>query len=346
MANCNDLFRSFNQKIRLSDNDRNTLISEREKLRSQIALEFYNVQDRITDADSVNFFSQGSYVMDTIIKPLKDDFDLDDGIYFSGDLDADQRHEPKDYSDWIYQTLKDYQPVSRLETKDTCIRVKFKDFHVDLPIYYFQDHKDNPDLAHLKEGWILSNPIKFISWFEEKAESSFEGKFLLEKAYSNDFQTWQEDIRKNDVQLRRIVRYLKAWGDFQRADMPPGIILTILAAENYVPNERDDISLNETLVKIEKQLISNNWKCLRPTPPENEDLFKGYKKLEFFKTALSSFVRDSSQAISNPDSRASCLKWQTHLGDRFDCSIAERGIEGAVTYGQEATIKSDNDKSA
>ncbi len=87
-----------------------------------------------------------------------------------------------------------------------------------------------PELAQ-KNSYIKSDPIEFLNWFNNLA----------------------------DEQLRRIVRYFKAWRDKQMQDsdiiFPPGIILTILATNNYVKNDRDDVSMHETLQKIKKGII-------------------------------------------------------------------------------------------
>jgi hypothetical protein len=116
--------------------------------------------------------------------------------------------------------------------KDTCVRVKYKDgSHIDIPIYYFMSL--HPDLAHLKQGWIVSDPIEFITWFEEKVNSGFELKYLTEYATeSANYKVWLNDMRKKDVQIRRIVRYLKAWADNIGGNMPCGLILTIFVANH------------------------------------------------------------------------------------------------------------------
>jgi hypothetical protein len=332
MANCNEIFIDFNKSIRLTDERRVLLREKRNDLRTRINGGY----DIVKNIDKLNhemeFQSQGSYVMDTIINPIDEEgqYDLDDGIYFIGSLARDNRPQPVTFHNWIIRSIeegKSDNEIEEIKDKNTCVRVVYRgrngdiNYHIDLPLYYVID-VNNPDLADKKEWWHTSNPIEFIIWFENKIQSGFKKEFILEsKLYSNEYDKWLNDIRKKDHQLRRIVRYLKAWGDFINEDMPPGVVMTILAGENYVENERDDISLKDTLIKIRTWLVENDWKCPRPSTPKGEDLFKGYsiEKMNKFKNALNNFIEDAKQAVQNQNKRQSCVYWQNHLGNRFSC---------------------------
>lgn len=348
MANCNNLFKYYNSAIRLADYDRNLLLRVRESLRSKMSHRFQSLKTDQIVSHKLEFQSQGSFVMDTIIKPIDDDFDLDDGVYFVGGLPKSNRPPTSNFHKWVMYAVGEDESYGTVTDKESCVRVEYKKekFHIDLPIYY-ADNSNDPDLATKSTGWILSNPIKFIDWFERKTESGFNSSFLLEASMFSEFQTWQDDIRKKDVQLRRIVRYLKGWSDNLRGDMPPGIVMTILAAENYIAHERDDIALRDTLIKINDYLKNNNCKCYRPTTPIGEDLFNDYSlsRKQYFLDRLETFVSSANQAIASDNQKDACLKWQRHLGNRFPCSLAADEIETAKTYQQPAII-GDTAKSA
>jgi hypothetical protein len=345
MADCNSLFKTFNQSIKLDDNSRNLLKNTRDALRQHIKLEFSK-----THTDYVPIFqTQGSFVMDTIIRPTDDDFDLDDGTYFNFRKNNGEVPTAQDVRKWISDVIGDR---GNIIDKSTCIRVEFKEegFHIDLPIYHADNFKE-PFLAHKKDGWLESGPVEFIEWFEKKVEeeSTFQKAFLFEGfGLEKEYTEWLSDIRKKDAQLRRIVRYLKSWGDEKRGEMPAGVVMTILAADgNYVANERDDISLRDTLVNIQTYLRNNGFKCIRPTRLEGEDLFASYtkEKKEYFKNALDNFIVSANQALNTPNQKDACPKWQKHLGNRFPCHLAKDEIEGAKTY-VAAPIKNDNSRSA
>jgi hypothetical protein len=170
-----------------------------------------------------------------------------------------------------------------------------------------------------KKGWTMSNPIEFIAWFEEKAQSGFQKSFIYETRMFSEYERWLGDIRKKDIQIRRIVRYLKSWGDLRREEMPCGLIMTILVANNYYANQRDDISLKETLVLIERAL-QQNFRCLRPTSPVGGDLLASYPHKEPFMRYLHNFIENAKNALMADSPREACEHWQKSLGQRFKCN--------------------------
>ena len=102
-------------------------------------------------------------------------------------------------------------------------------------------------------------------------------------------------------QLKRIVRYLKAWTDNKRhLNLPNGMIFTILAVNNYVAKDRDDEAFLETLKAIQKSIddTRHNWasyECKRPTIDKTENLLDKYSSARFhllifrFAVKLSSY---------------------------------------------------------
>lgn len=349
MANCNDLFRLYNTAIRLSEDKRGILKTVRNSLREKMQTGFAAIPTAEINNHRLSFQTQESYVMDTIIAPSgQEGFDLDDGVYFIGNLHKNLRPATEKFHKWVLRVVGHDENYAEVTDKDTCVRVDYKKekFHIDLPIYYSQNPAV-PELAHKKKGWTDSGPIEFIYWFESKIKSGFEKSYLLEEAMKPTYQKWAADIRKTDAQLRRIVRYLKGWGAFLAGEMPPGIVMTILAAENYVANERDDIALRDTIVKIKSYLANNNCKCPRPTTPAGEDLFAEYSetKKQYFIDRLDTFVNSANQAIAAATQKDACLKWQKHFGPRFSCATASDTVEGAKHYAAPAII-GDNAKSA
>jgi hypothetical protein len=364
MANCHSLFSIFNQAIRLTEERRHALIAARDDLRQRIINSFNNSKGQLPSVHELEFQSQGSFIMDTIINPISEDYDLDYGVYFIGNLSRAQRPPTKTFHDFVKLSVETNNPyVGKVIDKDTCVRALYKEgfsymfesksnklgkgFHVDLPMYY-STTKKSPDLAHLKKFWPVSDPVEFIEWFENKVKSGFKAEYIYErKLFSAQYDAWKENIRKVDAQLRKIVRYLKAWCDYKSregAEMPCGIILTILATENYVSNERDDISLRDTLVNIYNAL-QREFVCKRPTTPIGEDLLEGYEhKIDFMKL-LSSFADSAKQAINESNQKRACAKWQSQFGNRLSCATAQDYDENASSFTSPAIITS-NAKSA
>ena len=325
MANCHHLFQHYNSAIKLSDVDRVKLMSFRDSLRKRMDVNFKKIPSEQRRNLEIYFQTQGSFIMDTIIKPMIEDFDLDDGVYFQGNQSRVERPEPKKFHEWVIYAVdrdNDYETVT---DKATCVRVKYKmGFHIDIPIYY-ADNFDSPDLAEKVKGWMLSNPVEFIAWFEEKTKSNFQKAFIYESLkYKEPYEKWLTDIRKRDCQLRRLVRYMKAWADQKKQEMPCGIIMTILVAENFAVNDRDDIAFRDTLICIKNYLSRNGVKCPRPTSPEGEDLFSTSSQAEkdYFMNALNTLIQSANKAVNAINEKDACTEWEKHLGNRFPCHLA------------------------
>lgn len=318
MANCHELFIEFNNSIMLNDVKKEKLRKSRNLLRDDIKSYMKkNKPDEILPM----FSGQGSYMMHTIINPVTDgddsgEYDLDYGVYFIG-KESDKKNVAT-YHQWIFDAVKG-RTKEQID-KNTCIRVIYADgHHIDLPIYFLVDN-NTPELAHKGDEWIKSDPKAFYDWFNKKA--------------------------KDNDQLRRLVRYFKAWCDKKNHDnssvkMTSGMIMTILVAEEYSSNERDDVAFRDTMQSISDRLILS-FSCYRPTTPSNEDLLASFSdtRKNNFLNNLSSFLTSANQAIENPNQKNACLKWQKHFGDRFSCSNAKDEIEESNEYESPAVISS------
>lgn len=333
MANTHRLFQHFNGEIKLTDEKRTLLMTVRDSLRKRMKRNYGLIPVNERTNLELNFQTQGSFIMDTIIRPLNDDFDLDDGVYFQGGLSEHQRPKPQVFHNWVIRAIDKDNEYENVKDKPSCVRVQYKQgFHIDIPIYY-ADNFDCPDLAETNHGWILSNPVEFIAWFEEKTKSGFQKAFIYESLkYAEPYSKWLTDIRKADCQLRRLVRYMKAWGDLHRNEMPCGIIMTILVANNFAVDERDDVAFRDTLISIRQYLQSNGCSCPRPTSPVGEDLFAStsQKDKQYFLNALNSLIESANKAISAADEKEACKEWEKHFGHRFPCHLAKDNVSQPV----------------
>lgn len=293
MANCNKLFREFNTVIALDSTRKGQLRISRNAVRERIRRYFREKQNGLVP----KFHGQGSFMMNTIICPLDGEFDVDDGIYFL--VDKQPAYSVNTFHDWIYEAVDGYTKQPSID-KQTCVRVVYAgDYHLDLPIYYVIEGQ-TPYLAHKGEGWIESDPREFIQWFNNQADK--------------------------DGQLKRIVRYLKAWSDYRRGKLPSGLIFSILAANNISHDGRDDMAFYQTLINI-KGNLDTNFVCYRPTTPTDENLLADYSKTnkDYFLKQLGSFIQSAEEALDeNTNQRDACRAWQQHFGaERFPCDLCK-----------------------
>lgn len=287
MANMNELFLTFDEKIKLTTAKSNSLKTSRDSLRKDIKSWFED-----NDKSKPNFCWQGSFAMKTTLNPLgENDYDMDDGVYLNGySSDQDTWPAPSTVHKWIKDATDDRTEQDSID-KNTCVRVVYaNNYHIDLPIYIMKD--EVAFLAHKSKGWTESDPKAFRDWFLDKVSS-------------------------NGEQLRRIVRYLKAWKDYKNLPLK-GIELTILACENIdCFDNRDDKALKNTITNIVSKL-EDNYTCKKPVIP-NEDLFEEHsetKQTEII-SALKSLKKALEEAIAERDEEKASEKLILFFGSRF-----------------------------
>ena len=300
MANCHKNFftatDSFHSRITLDSNKADSLRKSARNLREHIKNKFKEKERPI-----IKFQIQGSMAMKTTINPLNGDYDIDDGLYFIPQLE--ERPTPAIAHAWVVDAASSYKTVDPPIDKKRCVRVPFKDgYHVDIPIYDLVQNEDDegnePFLAIKDEEWVYSDPRKLSDWFNNR-------------------------VAETDVQLRRLVRYFKAWADFQNTKsstkkMPGGLVLTILASEEYQESERDDESFANTAKQILDRLRINEKIC-NPVD-RKEDLRKRISNPQFenFLSVLEKLVQEGESALNHESAEEAARKhWQKVIGDRF-----------------------------
>jgi hypothetical protein len=234
------------------------------------------------------FYIQGSYKMGTCIRTKDDTCDLDDGVYFNDNSDdvtcTTLQKWVRDAVDGITDSTPSHNKM--------CITVDYKaGYNIDIPVYLFKEDEQHPSIAIKNSDWRKDDPKEMVNSFR--------------------------DAKKDKPQLVRIVMYLKAWCDYKREKMPSGLAMTILAMDNYVSNERDDVSLKFTLIAIKRAL--GVFKCTVPATPY-DDIFESYDETrkKNFLDNLDGFITDANKAVDDEkNKRAASLLWRKQLGDKF-----------------------------
>lgn len=289
MANCNDLFGEFLKKIRLSETKKESLRTSRTANRERIENHFRDVLKK----DKPKFHGQGSYNMHTIVNPLDDDYDIDDGVYLQG-LGTDQSKWPscETIHGWIVEATKGYTK-SPPESRSKCVRVPYVGYHVDLPCYACNS-ADVPMLFRKGGDPIESDPREFSNWFQNKVN-----------AFGD--------------QLRNDIRYLKAWRDHQGGDalMASGCGLTILGSNNFVLDERDDVSFVKTVTLVYGYL-SAGGKITKPVAPyENLDAKWTDRQRENYIKKVKALMDRGNDALNEESRAVASGIWRQMFGNRF-----------------------------
>jgi hypothetical protein len=298
MADCHDQFLKFYDAIKISDAKLDNLRSSRNAIRDRIKKSFIdNNRKPIPE-----FKMQGSYVMNTIINPLDGEYDLDDGVYLKN-LDTNDKSKwptPDTVHKWIYDAVDGYTSDPPID-KRTCVRVVYAgEYHVDLPIY--AEYLGNNLHAEKGErGWHESDPQALVKWFKTA-------------------------IDQHGDQLRRMVRYFKAWADYNSkgGTLPCSLILTVLIVESYVAYERDDACFGQLSASIHERLL---YSSSVPNPKDqSEDLYERYdeSQKEYIVDTFKRLRSSARAALATESRKESCNKWRDEFGSRWvNCDLVK-----------------------
>lgn len=289
MANCHEQFKGFLSEIDLTSTKKDYLRTSRDAIRGRIRSHFKDVlKIRIP-----LFCHQGSFAIKTLIAPIDGEYDIDDGVYLQG-LPEDREEWPsaETVHGWIVDAVKEHTSTPP-EDKKNCVRVIYKnDYHVDLPIYGVQN-----DVAYVarkgSDEWPESDPKAFTEWYIRKMNG--------------------------DEQMRRNVKYFKAFVDYKSLALP-SIATTTLVATYHTKNNRDDVSFSSVMSSCLNHL--RLFKSVnKPVTPTSENLLEKLTeaKIDRIIDRMEALCADADKAVALADGKLeeATKLWNKHLGDRF-----------------------------
>jgi hypothetical protein len=191
------------------------------------------------------FIKQGSYAMLTMVQDSENDYDIDDGVYFTQaslvvkgeDMTAEAAK--KLVADALQDDRFNYPP----KALKNCVRVLYhQGFHVDLPVYRIRTDNGQYELA-CGDAWVISRAADVEEWF-----------YGANKEKS-------PDVGSNGGQFRRAVRLLKRFARSRttwKKEIASGFTVTKLAEERFVGDSaREDIALRNCMRSIHSRLLFN-----------------------------------------------------------------------------------------
>jgi hypothetical protein len=243
---------------------------------------------------------QGSYKYATLIKPVHkgEEYDVDLGLYFVWNPnDHDLTPQPEQLRSWVQQSILDYADTSDDvesvdEPKERCSRAIYKKlFHIDTPTYHLNPDDDSRRLACLSKGWEPSDPKSIYKWFRDQSNST------------------------DAAQLRRVIRYLKAWAAVAFDDVPnarpSSIVITVLTTQAFTAMwvARND---EDALIHIIRQLKERLEGDRRvPNPVDKKEDLNRIRDEDWgaFLTRLTALSDIAENADSAEDEAAGALAW-------------------------------------
>jgi hypothetical protein len=252
---------------------------------------------------SVGHWLQGSYKNHTLIRPVKkgDEFDIDVGIYLlcNAEIDGLEAHVAKNLNREILEWYVSNRPEAKVaESKNSCERLSYPaSFHLDIPLYYFDEKTGICKLATQNDGWVDSDPKALQDWFDIAVSH-------LEKS--------------SIAKLRRIIKYLKVWTALKsKSDgvSIPSIALTVLVANNFIEFDDDDDTFIQTTINVMEYILNNDT---LKNPVHGGDLF-GFKDndLQLAQSKAQALKKSCEFIAQSTDSFEQYVLWSATFEHMF-----------------------------
>lgn len=199
--------------------------------RLKSGLEEYN-NEHNTSYKIVDFLTQGSMAMHTIVQNDDNDYDIDVAVIFDKSILGDLG--PRATRNIVADALKRKcnQLKKNPEVKTNCVRIEYSSgYHVDFAIYRRIESDNGYVFEHAGSEWTLRNPQAINSWF------------------SDEVSKWGNDLRK-------VIRLSKAFCKSRSfwVNMAAGLIQTVVCDEEFKYFTRLDETFYYTMVAVRDRL--------------------------------------------------------------------------------------------
>jgi hypothetical protein len=323
----NGMFERANDILAYHDDEVTLPQPERTAMRGRRNANRDRVQDGLKDAGKprpIEFKAQGSYAMKTMTQHPKNNYDIDDGVYFEAtDLVGPKGGEmsPLDARQMVRDAVDDGSFKTKPEVRENCVRVVYEaGYHVDIPVYRrvaTNDVSGQETVHHelASSEWKRSDARDVTQWFEEENNR-------------------QSADTSNGRQLRRITREIKKFAKSRDSwKLLSGFGITKLVTECFRGNvNREDAALYDTMKAIRDRLTLD-LVVKHPVTP-NDTITKGEKdaKAVNLKDRLSDAIKWLAPLFEANCTREKALKcWDDVFNTDFFSGRLEESTQAAST---------------
>ena len=322
MAHLQRQFNQFHEAIRW-DQEQVNLRERRERILNALRERLRrHCEDSDKPIPRFEHFNQGSYAMNTGVKPLDGDHDIDVGLRFHVAMDSGDYEDPVALKGLVHEMLEHH--TADVHLKRPCVTVNYAgSYHVDLAIYASAESNGGTD--YLARG------------FKGSSEDNKEWQPSDPRAFIQHVNEYRPEACQRD-QFRRIVRYLKRWKDHRFSSngnaAPVGIGLTISALEHLRPRfdsfdnstPRDLKALRDLVGAMRSQFrqvfhngeYSRRISGMMPVVPRDDVYARmSNRQMEQFETRLNELLEACSRALGEPSPHEAAKLLRPHLGDDF-----------------------------
>ncbi|WP_234340317.1 nucleotide-binding domain-containing protein [Gorillibacterium timonense] len=231
-------FKAFYQRnVVLSNKEKQSLFNKKNinVQRLKDGLKEYN-EEKGTDYKLAETpIVQGSVAMSTVVQNEDNDYDIDVAIVFDKSNLPDGTTATKNI---IVNALKKKCSQFNVEpeAKTNCVRIVYaENYHIDFAIYRrYVDEDGNYKYEHCGSEWRERDPRKITKWFLDQNKG-------------------------REYKLREVVRLIKMFSKSRSAwaNMPGGLIQSVLVDEKFQSCDRADERFYHTMVAIRDRLADH-----------------------------------------------------------------------------------------
>ncbi|WP_437595769.1 cyclic GMP-AMP synthase DncV-like nucleotidyltransferase [Sorangium sp. So ce590] len=331
MADIQKYFIQFDDTIRLERDDEKAKLSEkRKRVLDRLSEGIKRQRDEGQEIPRYNTFNQGSYAMNTGVKPRNGDYDIDVGVRF--ELAINDHSDPVKVKEWVFNAVDGH--TKKVEMRRSCVTVFYQEagedvYHVDLAVY--SGAEKNPD----RQDYLAKG--KQNSATEHRIWEQSDPQGLCDRIA----ECRQSEHRE---QFRRVIRAMKRWKDERFSKdgnaAPKGIALTAAAYHWFQPSTRtidafanktadDDLDALDRFVQTmidnfqqvwsdEEQRLTPRLKVGLPVVPYSDLCAKMTNpQMRDFKERLGNLKAALEAAKKDDDAHSACKELQKHFGDDF-----------------------------
>ncbi len=190
----------------------------------------YN-EEKKTNYKMIDNAVQGSVAMSTVTQNDNKEYDIDVAVIFDKDNIPSYPTSAKNMvCDSLKKKCKQFK--AEPEARTNAVRLEYVEgYHVDFAVYrYSKDDDGNDYYEHCGSEWRQRDPWAINEWFNGAVSEKGEN-------------------------LRKIVRLLKMFNKSRDGWlMPAGIVTSVLCDEQFIDDDRLDVSFYETICAIRDRL--------------------------------------------------------------------------------------------
>lgn len=286
-------------------------------------------------APQPRFFTQGSWAYKTLNAPAQDpqQADVDDGCYLPLSF-VSQTTRPSVAAKVFFAVAEEALEKLVMERrwrlirdKDTCIRIEIAAFaHIDIPLYAIPDHEFTTLAKAAVQNYGYLDLAEAVRKAEHDAWTELPHSSVLLAHRECD---WMEsdprpvkewflaEVAARGEQLRRVVRYLKAFRDWKWASGGPTSILLMTAAAPLFEkrDRRDDLALLDVVTALPAKLRSGVNNPIDDTESLTKRL--GEEKVEDAAKQFEAFEKMLRGALGAGSESQACRWMIAEFGPRF-----------------------------